>query len=64
MAKFNWAKSNMKTKVTTQGNYDLLKEADHILNTDNYWKRKIGKKHKKFFKKLNKNHKKNEIKRA
>lgn len=49
--KFNWNKVNMRAKVREKGAYELEREADHILNTDNFWKRKLGKKHKKFFKK-------------
>ena len=49
----------MTNKIRSQGTYDLEKEADHILNTDKFWQRKIGKKHKKFFKKLRKDYRKN-----
>lgn len=56
--KFNWNKVNLSSKVKNQGSYELEKEADHILNTDKYWKRKIGKKHKKFFSKLEKEYNK------
>ena len=59
MTKFNWTKVQMTSKIRSQGTYDLEKEADHILNTDKFWQRKIGKKHKKFFKKLRKDYRKN-----
>jgi|688.fasta_scaffold544197_4 hypothetical protein len=48
--KFNWEKINKTKLINNRGTYNLEKEANHILNSDKYWKRKLKGKHKKFFK--------------
>ncbi len=48
--KFNWEKLNKLRLVNNRGTYNLEREANHILNSDKYWKRKLKSKHKKFFK--------------
>ena len=39
--KFNWEKINKTKLVNNRGTYNLEKEANHILNSDKYWKRKL-----------------------
>ena len=56
MAKLNWSKTQNHFKMKSKGVYKLESEADHILNSDNYWKKRLKKKKgaKKFFKKWEK----------
>lgn len=51
MVKLNWNKAQNHFKIKSKGAYKLESEADHILNSDNYWKRKLknNKEAKKFF---------------
>ena len=52
---FNWTKINKIKLINDRGTYNLDKEADHILNADNYFKKKLKKKkYKNFFKKWEK----------
>jgi len=56
MAKLNWKKTQNHFKMKSKGVYKLESEADHILNSDNYWKKRLKKTKgvKKFFKKWEK----------
>ena len=56
MAKLNWNKTQNHFKMKSKGVYKLESEADHILNSDNYWKKRLQKTKgvKKFFKKWEK----------
>ena len=56
MAKLNWNKIQNQFKMKSKGVYKLESEADHILNSDNYWKKRLKntKGAKKFFNKWEK----------
>ena len=42
MAKLNWNKTQNHFKMKSKGVYKLESEADHILNSDNFWKKRLN----------------------